>query len=104
MSPTPAESLTSDSGATAKPTLAARDPEEPAAVMSLPSAARRPSKQPAAKAVPDVRGMSVRQAVHALHAAGFRVKLSGLGTVTSSYPDGGQLAREGELVRLVGGR
>lgn len=104
LAPAPA-SLTSDSGVTAKPTLAAREvANEPPAIISLPSAARRPARQPAAKTVPDVRGMPVRQAVHALHAAGFRVKLTGLGTVTSSYPDGGQIAREGELVRLVGGR
>jgi cell division protein FtsI (penicillin-binding protein 3) len=93
-------------GGTAKPTLAARElaVEEPPPVISLPSAARRPAGQPATKAVPDVLGMPVRQAVRALHLAGFRVRLTGLGSVTSSYPQAGQPARQGDLVRLVGGR
>jgi cell division protein FtsI (penicillin-binding protein 3) len=95
-----------DSGATAKPTLAEPDAAAEAAppFISLPSAAHRPAGQPATQAVPDVLGMPVRQAVRALHAAGFRVRLTGLGAVTSSQPQAGQLARQGDLVRLVGGR
>jgi cell division protein FtsI (penicillin-binding protein 3) len=77
--------------------------DEPS-VFSLPSGARRPPASPENRTVPDVRGMPVREAVHALHEAGFRVRLSGLGSVTSLSPDAGQTARQGDLVRLVGGR
>jgi hypothetical protein len=55
----------------------------------------------AARAVPDVRGLSLRQAVHALHAAGFRVALSA-GTSGETSPAAGALAPAGALIRLAG--
>ena len=55
------------------------------------------------RAVPDVRGLSLRQAVHALHAAGFRVRLEG-GVVEGTAPAAGSLAPVGALVRLAGSR
>ncbi len=49
--------------------------------------------------IPDVAGLSVRSAVHALHAAGFRVRLvNGPAAVTS--PGAGSIARAGSLVHL----
>ena len=55
--------------------------------------------------VPNVRGMSVRNAVRTLHSAGFRVGLSGSRTVarpsTATSPAAGSLMRPGSLVRLV---
>ncbi|MEP6618437.1 MAG: penicillin-binding protein 2 [bacterium] len=55
-----------------------------------------------ARAVPDVRGLSVRQAVHALHVAGFRVQV-GAGTLGTTSPAAGALASAGSLVHLAGG-
>ncbi len=57
----------------------------------------------AARPVPDVRGLPLRQAVHALHAAGFRVALSAGGTGETS-PSAGVLAPAGSLVHLAGAR
>jgi cell division protein FtsI (penicillin-binding protein 3) len=72
-------------------------------VATLPTP--RPSRvvvQPP-RAVPDVRGLSLRQAVHALHAAGFHVRLEG-GAVEGTAPAAGSLAPVGTLVRLAGSR
>jgi cell division protein FtsI (penicillin-binding protein 3) len=57
----------------------------------------------AARAVPDVHGLSLRQAVHALHAAGFRVALSA-GASGETSPAAGVLAPAGSLIRLAGAR
>jgi cell division protein FtsI (penicillin-binding protein 3) len=54
----------------------------------------------AARAVPDVRGLSLRQAVHALHAAGFRVKLNG-GSPGVTNPAAGAMAPAGSVVHLA---
>jgi len=50
--------------------------------------------------VPDVGGLSIRDAVHALHAAGFRVKVDGDGRVEGTLPGAGVSARVGSLVVL----
>jgi cell division protein FtsI (penicillin-binding protein 3) len=69
-------------------------------VASIP--APKPSKTVlAARAVPDVRGLSLRKAVHALHAAGFRVALSA-GTSGETSPAAGALAPAGALIHLAG--
>lgn len=53
-----------------------------------------------AREVPDVEGLPVRQAVRALHRAGFRVRLSGLGTASATSPAAGSQANPGTVVRL----
>jgi cell division protein FtsI (penicillin-binding protein 3) len=72
-----------------------------AVVLDLPL---RPegSRIPAApRGVPDVRGMSLRQAVRSLHSAGFRVQLSRSAPSTSvTDPAPGAVASAGSLVRL----
>lgn len=52
------------------------------------------------RAIPDVRGLSIREAVRALHGAGFRVRLV---TASSSgtLPAAGRLAAPGSLVQLA---
>jgi beta-lactam-binding protein with PASTA domain len=52
--------------------------------------------------VPDVHGLSLRQAVHALHAAGFHVQLE-RGAVLATAPAAGSLAPVGAVVRLAVG-
>jgi len=56
------------------------------------------------RVVPDVRGMSLRDAVRTLHSAGFRVGYSGRAggrTSTATFPAAGAVLRQGSLVRLV---
>jgi cell division protein FtsI (penicillin-binding protein 3) len=50
--------------------------------------------------VPDVRGLSLRDAVRRLHAAGFMVRVEGSGSVRETVPSAGQSARV--VVRVVG--
>ncbi|MEP6733354.1 MAG: penicillin-binding protein 2 [bacterium] len=69
-------------------------------VATIPAPAA-PKAVLAARAVPDVRGLSLRQAVHALHAAGFRVKLDS-GSTGNTSPAAGALAPAGAMVHLAG--
>jgi cell division protein FtsI (penicillin-binding protein 3) len=58
-----------------------------------------------ARAVPNVRGMQLREAVRTLHRAGFRVQLAGAtGAASNTWPHAGSILREGALVRLVSDR
>ena len=52
--------------------------------------------------VPDVRGMTVRQAVALLHAGGMRVELDGTGVVRSQQPYPGSSAPRSGVVHLQG--
>ena len=69
------------------------------AMLPAPATARAVELSP--RAVPDVRGLPLRQAVHALHAAGFRVLL-GAGSAGETNPVAGTMAPAGSLVRLAG--
>jgi len=71
-----------------------------------------PAPKPTVHAIPDVRGLDLRDAVRSLHSAGFRVQLgkgvtgrvtgSALaGTSTTTTPAAGELAPTGSLVRLL---
>lgn len=53
-----------------------------------------------ARAVPDVAGRSVREAVHMLHRRGFRVVLRGWGDADHTWPAAGTRAPAGALVTL----
>jgi beta-lactam-binding protein with PASTA domain len=70
-------------------------------MLPAPRRARPVASSP--RAVPDVRGLSLRQAVHALHAAGFHVQLDG-GAAMGTAPAAGSLASPGTVVRLAGTR
>jgi cell division protein FtsI (penicillin-binding protein 3) len=69
-------------------------------VVSLPqrSLRRTVSEQP--RAVPDVHGLDLRDAVRSLHTAGFHVQLS-RGPSGTTTPAPGTLATPGTLVRLL---
>jgi cell division protein FtsI (penicillin-binding protein 3) len=74
-------------------------------VVTLPiGSAGVASKEPA-RAVPNIRGMTVRDAVRTLHRAGFRVGYAGgksvAHTPTTTLPAAGSIARPGSLVRLI---
>ncbi|MEO5510652.1 MAG: penicillin-binding transpeptidase domain-containing protein [Longimicrobiales bacterium] len=65
--------------------------------------------RPAAKAVdvnglqvPETMGLAMRDAVRALHAAGFRVSVTGKGSVQSTLPLPGSALMRGQVVHLTG--
>jgi len=71
------------------------------AVLPAPRKARVVVSSP--RAVPDVRGLSLREAAHVLHAAGFHVQLDG-GTTVGTAPAAGALVTPGTVVHLAGTR
>jgi cell division protein FtsI (penicillin-binding protein 3) len=80
-----------------------RESEPEAVIVSLPNT---PTKAAAAAphVVPDVRGMSLRDAVRTLHSAGFRVGYSGRASgriLAATFPAAGSVVRQGSLIRLV---
>lgn len=85
--------------------VASRTPEEGTAsyVVELPASPRAVTAPPIAitpRLIPNVKGLSVRQAVRVLHSAGFRVRVV---TASSSgtLPAAGTLAAPGSLVQLA---
>jgi cell division protein FtsI (penicillin-binding protein 3) len=50
--------------------------------------------------VPDVRGMSLRDAVYLLENSGYRVRYNGKGKVRSQSPEHGARYFEGQIVSL----
>jgi cell division protein FtsI (penicillin-binding protein 3) len=68
-------------------------------VVELPSSLKPTPVAIAPRAVPDVRGLSVREAVRALHHAGFRVKLLAA-SPDGTLPSAGTMAAPGTLVQL----
>ena len=79
-----------------------RDPQEEVApyVVDLPATLKAPAAPTTPRAVPDVRGMSTREAVRALHSAGFRVRLL-TAAATGTSPAAGSIAPPGTIVQLT---
>jgi hypothetical protein len=72
-------------------------------VVSLPYASvGAPAAPRSMRAVPSVRGLTVREAVRTLHAAGFRVQLR-RGVAGRTRPAAGASSREGSVVVLEQG-
>ena len=69
------------------------------ATVDLPLRAVRTPPPGAPRAVPDVHGLPLRAAVHALHHAGFRVELID-GPAGLTVPAAGSMASEGAIVKL----
>ncbi|MDB4899833.1 MAG: penicillin-binding protein transpeptidase, partial [Gemmatimonadetes bacterium] len=69
------------------------------AVLPLPATVQAVPRPP--RPVPDVHAMSLRQAVHALHAAGFRVRLVA-GPMGLTIPQAGVMTQAGSIVSLAG--
>jgi cell division protein FtsI (penicillin-binding protein 3) len=82
--------------------LARKDPADAIApyVVYLPAIPRPAPAPVAARPVPDVRGLSIREAVRALHTAGFRVRLL-TSSATGTSPAAGTMAAPGTLVQLA---
>lgn len=51
--------------------------------------------------VPSCIGMTAKDAVSLLHSAGYKVRLSGYGKVSSQTPRGGQAAKKGSRIEIV---
>lgn len=81
--------------------VAKRDPSESTAsyVIELPASLKSAAVAIASRAIPDVRGLSVREAVRAIHNAGFRVRLIGASSA-GTFPAAGTVAAPGTLVQL----
>ncbi len=67
--------------------------------VELPSSLKSAPAPIFPRAVPDVRGLSVREAVRSLHLAGFRVRLLGA-SPAGTLPAAGSMAAPGTLVQL----
>jgi len=77
----------------------------PAHLVDLPLARQARHTRTPPRAVPNVRGMQLREAVRTLHRAGFRVQLAAAtGAASETWPHAGAMLREGSLVRLVSDR
>ena len=63
-----------------------------------------PSGGPATRVVPDVIGLSLREAVHRLHERGLNVRVRGWGTVSGTTPDGGTELTAGSIVAIKAGK
>src|SRR2546423_4009804 len=72
----------------------------PPVVIDLPSVPHIGATPTAVRAIPDVRGLSLRAAVRSLHEAGFHVRLID-GSATSTSPAAGAMAAPGTLVELA---
>ncbi|MEP7088266.1 MAG: PASTA domain-containing protein, partial [Gemmatimonadota bacterium] len=84
----------------ARATLDDDDDTLPPTILDLGHARRAPVVAAAPRAVPDVRGLSVRAATFALHRAGFNVQLDGFGSARATAPAAGAMAQIGSLVRV----
>ena len=105
-----AETASDQSRAAAADSPASSAPSDDSAVTELSAPAPfvvtlppRPAPAPprAVHAVPDIRGLGLRDAVRSLHSAGFRVQLARGSGQPSTSPASGELAPTGTLVRLL---
>ena len=69
-------------------------------VVDLPTGVRPAPVPVTPRAVPDVRGLSLREAVRALHSAGFRVRLL-TAAASGTAPAAGTMAAPGTIVELA---
>ena len=81
--------------------VAKRDSSEGTAsyVIELPASLKSAAVAMASRPIPDVRGLTVREAVRAIHTAGFRVRLIGTSSA-GTFPAAGTVAAPGTLVQL----
>jgi cell division protein FtsI (penicillin-binding protein 3) len=85
----------------AHPPLTEDDDTLPPVVLDLDRTHRATAPATAPRAIPDVRGLSVRAAMLALHRAGFNVQLDGYGSARAIAPVAGTIAQTGTLVRVT---
>lgn len=74
--------------------------DSPPVIVELPTTPRVSPPPSTLRAVPDVRGLSIRAAVRAIHQAGFRVRLTEA-PATYTLPAAGTMVAPGTLVQLA---
>lgn len=80
--------------------VASDDADDPTPFVAILPSPRRPTERSLPpRTVPDVHGLPIRRAVHALNSAGFRVQLVS-GSSGETVPAAGTLAPAGSLVRI----
>jgi cell division protein FtsI (penicillin-binding protein 3) len=94
------DSLAPVADSVAHPAIADDDDTLPPAVLDVARARRAPTVAAAPRAIPDVQGLSVREAAFALHRAGFNVQLDGYGSARATVPGAGSIAQSGSIVRV----
>lgn len=72
---------------------------QPTRFYRLPLSTSVPARDTVMRAVPDIRGLSTRNAVRALHGAGFRVTLS-RSQAAPTVPEAGSMLAPGSIIRL----
>jgi len=107
------EALAARESALDRRTLSARTARPPTDVPAVPGVPTPVQKvdlpvstddpRPSPRAVPEVAGRSVREAVLLLHRRGFRVRVSGSGVVRGSRPAAGASAVPGSVVHVLAG-
>lgn len=95
------QSVLPDSVRTADTVARVVESERAPFVFDLTAPTGENQKVIASRAVPDVSGLPVRNAVHTLHRAGFRVALARDGSKVRTVPAAGTVHPAGTLVRLV---
>ena len=83
------------------PLIAEDDDTVRSVVLDLDRARRVPVPAAPPRSIPDVHGLSVREAALALHRAGFNVQLDGFGSASTTAPGAGAMAPAGTLVRVI---
>ena len=88
------------------PTFFASNSADPYSTLRSPFSIpkKRSIKSPSAKTgsgIPDVRGLSAREAISALESSGYNVAFTGSGYVRSQYPQPGSLVGRGAEIQLT---
>ncbi len=99
LQPLPHDRTPSDAPAAPHAISRTSDSENVPYLVTLPTRSSSPAEREPPRPVPAVRGLPVRDAVRSLHSAGFRVQLVP-GIDGRTFPDSGELALPGALVRL----
>jgi cell division protein FtsI (penicillin-binding protein 3) len=96
----PADDVTVVTDSSGEPSRARVVSDAPAR-FDLPLAVAPDTVSHAARAVPDVVGLSLRDAAHTLHLAGFRVQIAGTGEVVRMAPAAGTVMAAGTAIRVA---
>ena len=80
--------------------VAEDDDSLPPVVLDLDRPRPPATAVPTTRSIPDVHGLSVREAAFALHRAGFNVQLDGFGSAGATAPAAGTVVQSGTLVRV----
>lgn len=95
----PARPTAAEASARPAPSASTERTPQPAMTIALPFTRKAPVTDRSPRPVPDVGGLTVRDAVRALHLAGFRVTLAS-GQSVPTLPSAGMVVPAGSIVKL----